>query len=117
MAQLARRDPLLRARRTREDTLHAAQIPLKRENQGEENRDRDQREDRKSVGHRRLVTIVGKVDYAPNGEWKDPRVLWVQYQNVKGNGLEQFKKPGTQVIVYPKGFASGQLLLPYSEGR
>jgi hypothetical protein len=24
-------------------------------------------------------TIVGKVDYAPNGEWKNPRVLWVQY--------------------------------------
>jgi branched-chain amino acid transport system substrate-binding protein len=62
-------------------------------------------------------TIVGKVEYAPNGEWKNPRVLWVQYQNVKGNGLDQFKKPGTQVIVYPKGFASGQLLLPYSEGR
>jgi hypothetical protein len=34
-------------------------------------------------------TIVGKVDYAPNGEWKNPRVLWVQYQNVKGSGLEQ----------------------------
>jgi hypothetical protein len=62
-------------------------------------------------------TIVGKVDYAPNGEWKNPRVLWVQYQNVKGSGLEQFKKPGTQVIVYPKDFASGQLLLPYSERR
>ena len=62
-------------------------------------------------------TIVGKVEYAPNGEWKNPRVLWVQYQNVKGNGLDQFKKPGTQVIVYPKSFASGQLLLPYSEGR
>jgi hypothetical protein len=31
--------------------------------------------------------------YAPNGEWKNPRVLWVQYQGVKGNGLEQFKNP------------------------
>jgi branched-chain amino acid transport system substrate-binding protein len=62
-------------------------------------------------------TIVGKVDYAPNGEWKNPRVLWVQYQNVKGSGLDQFKKPGTQVIVYPKDLASGRLLLPYSEGR
>ena len=48
---------------------------------------------------------------------ENPRVLWVQYQNVKGSGLEQFKKPGTQVIVYPKDFASGQLLLPYSERR
>jgi hypothetical protein len=35
---------------------------------------------------------------------ENPRVLWVQYQNIKGSGLEQFKKPGTQVIVYPKYF-------------
>lgn len=62
-------------------------------------------------------TIVGKVAYAGNGEWKDPRVLWVQYQNVKGNGLDQFKKAGTQVIVYPKDLASGKLQFPYSEGR
>jgi hypothetical protein len=38
---------------------------------------------------------------------ENPRVLWVQYQNIKGSGLEQFKKPGTQVIVYPKDFVSG----------
>lgn len=62
-------------------------------------------------------TIVGKVAYAGNGEWKDPRVLWVQYQNVKGNGLDQFKKAGTQVIVYPKELASGKLQFPYAEGR
>jgi len=62
-------------------------------------------------------TIVGKIEYAPNGEWKSPRIFWVQYQGVKGNGLEQFKKPGTQVIVYPKELASGKLQFPYSEGR
>ena len=62
-------------------------------------------------------TIVGKIEYAPNGEWKNPRIFWVQYQGVKGNGLEQFKKPGTQVIVYPKELASGKLQFPYSEGR
>jgi branched-chain amino acid transport system substrate-binding protein len=62
-------------------------------------------------------TIVGKIEYAPNGEWKNPRVLWVQYQNVKGNDLDQFKRAGTQVIVYPKELASGKLQFPYSEGR
>ena len=35
----------------------------------------------------------------------------------RATGSNSSKKPGTQVIVYPKGFASGQLLLPYSEGR
>jgi branched-chain amino acid transport system substrate-binding protein len=62
-------------------------------------------------------TIVGKIEYAPNGEWKNPRVLWVQYQGIKGNGLEQFKKAGAQVIVYPSELASGKLQFPYSEGR
>ena len=62
-------------------------------------------------------TVVGKIEYAPNGEWKNPRVLWVQYQNVKGSGLDQFKKAGTQVIIFPKELASGELQSPYSVGR
>ena len=36
---------------------------------------------------------------------------------VKGNDLDQFKRAGTQAIVYPKDFASGKLQFPYSEGR
>jgi branched-chain amino acid transport system substrate-binding protein len=44
-------------------------------------------------------------------------VLWVQYQNVKGNDLDQFKRAGTQAIVYPKELVSGSLQFPYSEGR
>jgi branched-chain amino acid transport system substrate-binding protein len=59
-------------------------------------------------------TIVGEVKYAPNGEWAKPRVLHIQFQGVKGNDLEQFKRPGTQVIVYPKELASGKLRYPYS---
>src|SRR5262249_40535881 len=59
----------------------------------------------------------GKMEYAPNGEGKTPRVLGVQYQNVKGGGLDQFKKAGTQVIIYPKELASGELQVPYSVGR
>ena len=47
---------------TFEDTLHAAQIPLKREDQGEENRDDDQREDRKSIARGRLVVTGDRPD-------------------------------------------------------
>jgi branched-chain amino acid transport system substrate-binding protein len=60
-------------------------------------------------------TIVGEVKYAPNGEWAKPRVLMVQFQGVKGNDLEQFKRPGTQVIIHPRELASGTLRYPYSE--
>ena len=60
-------------------------------------------------------TVVGDVKYAPNGEWAQPRVLMVQFQNIRGNDLEQFKRPGTQVIVHPKELASGPLRFPYSQ--
>ena len=63
-------------------------------------------------GARENATGMGFIN-----EWKNPRIFWVQYQGVKGNGLEQFKKLGTQVIVYPEELASGELEFPYSERR
>jgi branched-chain amino acid transport system substrate-binding protein len=62
-------------------------------------------------------TMVGDVRYAANGEWQTPRVLQVQFQGIKGNGLDQFKKAGTQVILYPKEFQSGKIQFPYAEGH
>jgi branched-chain amino acid transport system substrate-binding protein len=59
-------------------------------------------------------TIVGDIRYAPNGEWAVPRVLQTQFQKIKGNDLDQFKRAGTQVILFPTEFASGKLQLPYT---
>jgi branched-chain amino acid transport system substrate-binding protein len=59
-------------------------------------------------------TIVGDIRFAPNGEWAVPRVLVTQFQNIKGNSLEQFKRAGIQVILYPSEFASGTLHVPYA---
>lgn len=47
----------------------------------------------------KFKTVVGDVKFASNGEWDHTRVLFVQYQNVKGNDLDQFRKAGTQVIL------------------
>jgi branched-chain amino acid transport system substrate-binding protein len=74
--------------------------------------------DQKKLGDhlrsQRFSTIVGEVKFAPNGEWARPRVLLIQFQGVKGNELDQFKKQGTQVIVYPKELASGEPLAKLS---
>jgi hypothetical protein len=43
--------------------------------------------------------IVGDVRYAPNDEWAVPRVRQTQFQNIKGNGLEQLKRAGTEAIL------------------
>jgi branched-chain amino acid transport system substrate-binding protein len=41
----------------------------------------------------------------------------VQYQGIKGNDLEQFKKAGTQVVVWPRELKSGELKYPLQDAR
>lgn len=62
-------------------------------------------------------TIVGDVKFAPNGEWAKPRVLQVQFRGIKGNGIDQFKDPGTQVIVTPSELKSGDIVYPYEKAK
>lgn len=59
-------------------------------------------------------TVVGKVKFGQYGEWQQARVLQVQYQNVKGHDVEQFKDARTQVVVAPSDWASGKLIYPYA---
>jgi branched-chain amino acid transport system substrate-binding protein len=55
------------------------------------------------------------VKFADNGEWEKSRVLFVQYQNIAGNDIEQFRRPGKVVILYPPEYKSGKFIYPYSE--
>lgn len=60
-------------------------------------------------------TVVGDVKFASNGEWEVGRPMYVQYRGVKGNELDQFRKPGPSVIISPKSLQSGELITPYQE--
>jgi branched-chain amino acid transport system substrate-binding protein len=60
-------------------------------------------------------TIVGDVRFGTDGEWEQPRMFQVQYQGITGNGLEQFERPGTQVILFPPAYKSGKLQYPLPE--
>jgi branched-chain amino acid transport system substrate-binding protein len=62
-------------------------------------------------------TVIGPLRFDRLGEWTEERNLWVQYQGVRGNDLEQFKRAGTQVILYPARYRSGTLRTPYSAGQ
>jgi branched-chain amino acid transport system substrate-binding protein len=62
-------------------------------------------------------TMVGPVKFAPNGEWAKSRVLMVQFQNVQGSDVAQFKKAGTRVVLYPEEWKSGTLIYPYSKAQ
>jgi branched-chain amino acid transport system substrate-binding protein len=58
-------------------------------------------------------TVLGDLKFDAKGEWVHERNLYVQYQGVKGNDVEQFKKPGVEVILYPDQYKSGNLLTPF----
>jgi branched-chain amino acid transport system substrate-binding protein len=63
----------------------------------------------------KFSTVVGDVKFADNGEWEKSRVLFVQYQNIVGNDIEQFRRPGKVVILYPPEYRSGKFIYPYSD--
>jgi branched-chain amino acid transport system substrate-binding protein len=58
-------------------------------------------------------TVAGDITFGPNGEWTESRVLEVQFQNVKGNDVEQFKDPKVEVVLYPPAMKDGNLKHPY----
>jgi branched-chain amino acid transport system substrate-binding protein len=62
-------------------------------------------------------TIIGDVAFGKDGEWAAPRIVWTQFQNVKGNDLAQFKDPATEVVVLPTEFKSGALIYPYAAAK
>jgi branched-chain amino acid transport system substrate-binding protein len=44
-------------------------------------------------------------------------VLQVQFQNVKGNDVAQFKDMSTQVVVAPAEYESGKVIYPYEKAK
>jgi branched-chain amino acid transport system substrate-binding protein len=62
-------------------------------------------------------TVVGDVKFAENGEWEKSRLIFVQYQGVVGNDVDQFRGPGKAVILYPPELKSGEFRYPYTEAQ
>ena len=62
-------------------------------------------------------TVVGKIAFGPTGEWRNPRMVQVQFQGVRGNDVEQFRQAGRQVIVEPPELVSGELRVPFERAR
>jgi branched-chain amino acid transport system substrate-binding protein len=65
----------------------------------------------------KIPTIVGDIEYGPNGEWKEPRVIQVQFHDVKGSDLDQWKTDAKQTILWPDQYATGKMRYPYTEAR
>jgi len=64
-----------------------------------------------------MQTIVGPVRYRGDGEWANPRIITTQFQGVRDKDLEQFRKAGVQVILYPDAQKNGTLRAPFEAAR
>lgn len=62
-------------------------------------------------------TVAGDIKFGPNGEWTEARVMEVQFQNVKGNDIEQFKDPKVEVVLWPPSLKSGEVIYPYGDAK
>jgi len=62
-------------------------------------------------------TIVGPIEYAEDGEWKETATLQAQFRGVVDKNIEQFRKPGKQVILFPEKLKSGDLITPFEDAR
>ena len=62
-------------------------------------------------------TVVGDVKFNQDGEWSVERTLAAQFQNIKGNTIDDFRDLKTEVIIYPPQFKSGEVIYPYAKAR
>ena len=62
-----------------------------------------------------MKTIVGSIRYRKDGEWANPRIITTQFQGVRDKDIEQFKKPGVQVILHPDSQKNGSLKAPFEQ--
>ncbi len=62
-------------------------------------------------------TVAGDMKFGPDGEWVNARVLEVQFQNVKGNDVEQFRDMKAEVILWPSANKTGDVIYPYTDAH
>jgi branched-chain amino acid transport system substrate-binding protein len=62
-------------------------------------------------------TVVGDVKFGKQGEWAEERTLAAQFQNIKGNTVDDFRDLKTEIIVYPPQFKTGEVIYPYEKAK
>jgi branched-chain amino acid transport system substrate-binding protein len=64
-----------------------------------------------------VQTIVGPIAFAADGEYKVTATLQAQFQGIVDKNMDQFKKPGKQVILFPEKLKSGNFITPFEDAR
>ncbi len=59
-------------------------------------------------------TVVGDVTFGNKGEWAKARILTVQFQNISGTSVDDFRDGKGETVVWPPEYKAGDVILPYS---
>jgi branched-chain amino acid transport system substrate-binding protein len=62
-------------------------------------------------------TIVGPMEFSPDGERKETATLIAQFRGVKDKNIDQFRTAGRQVILFPEGLKTGEVVVPFEKAR
>src|ERR1700724_815660 len=77
----------------------------------------DQKAIAKYLHENEVQTIVGPISFAADGERKVTATLQAQFQGIVDKNMDQFKKPGKQVILFPEKLKSGEFITPFEAAR
>lgn len=64
-----------------------------------------------------VKTVVGDIRFDASGEWTTSQMLQVQYQNIKGNSLDEFKDMTKQPVLTPARLKTGDVIYPYEKAK
>ena len=64
-----------------------------------------------------VKTIMGDIRFGKGGEWAESRMLQVQYHDIKGNTVDQFKGMDTQTVLTPADLKTGNIIYPYEKAK
>jgi branched-chain amino acid transport system substrate-binding protein len=77
-------------------------------------------DDKKLADHIRasaFKTVLGNISFGNDGEWAQSRMLQIQFHDVKGNDIEQFRTMNTQTVLTPGEYKSGDVIYPYEKAK
>ncbi len=59
-------------------------------------------------------TILGDISFGEDGDWKEAKIVFEQFHDVKGNDVDQFRGGKAETLLKPASMRSGTLIEPYS---
>jgi branched-chain amino acid transport system substrate-binding protein len=60
-------------------------------------------------------TILGEISFGADGDWKEAKIVFEQFHDVKGTDVDQFRGGKAETILEPLAMRSGTLIEPYSD--